>query len=158
MQYTLICKDAGGYNKPSVWDVTLTNNGRSYTVEYTIGCGVRRWKRLFTTSYWAKYIKRGQPVGQLPNLKDCEANLTILQEFDGLTEPIPPTLDDVLDCLVSDAGSVRHGQDFAEWCSEFGYDVDSRKAYKSYKGCIKEWQGLTRLGVDFEQLEAQCQS
>src|SRR5947207_663766 len=40
-----------------------------------------------------------------------------------------PTAEDVLDCLASDATGVQNSRDdFDEWCSEYGYDTDSRKA------------------------------
>jgi hypothetical protein len=43
-----------------------------------------------------------------------------------------PKLADVLDCLASDAAGAENAQDFEEWCSEYGYDPDSRKAEKTY--------------------------
>lgn len=44
-----------------------------------------------------------------------------------------PTAADVLYCLCSDA---RAGElDFEDFCSEFGYDTDSRKAEKIWKAC-----------------------
>jgi hypothetical protein len=36
-----------------------------------------------------------------------------------------PTVEDVLDCLASDAGCAST---FEDWCADFGYDSDSRKA------------------------------
>src|SRR5262245_1458008 len=37
-----------------------------------------------------------------------------------------PTLADVLDCLASDASGFENAGDFTSWCSEYGYDSDSR--------------------------------
>lgn len=45
-----------------------------------------------------------------------------------------PKADEVIDCLASDSNSVDQS-DFEEWCSELGYDSDSRKAEKTYKAC-----------------------
>ncbi len=41
-----------------------------------------------------------------------------------------------LECFLSDAtaGDMR----FDDFCGEFGYDTDSRKAEKTYKECIKQ--------------------
>ena len=153
--------DPGGYDRESVHSVTVNHNGRSYATEYRMGCGLRKWKRTFYHGggYWDKYRKPGQRVGMLPRLKqpkDCECKdhqQAIFDEFNQLTEPETPTLKDVLSCLLLDASSVRHGQTFDEFANEFGYDTDSRKAEGIYRACIETWQGLTRLGADFDKLE-----
>lgn len=47
---------------------------------------------------------------------------------------------DVLACLQKyDCGT------FEDFCSDFGYDTDSRKAYKIYKGVLREWKNVERL-------------
>ena len=59
----------------------------------------------------------------------------------------PPTAYDVLSCLTKyDVGS------FEDFCSEFGYDTDSRAAYKTYKAVLKEWKNIERLFTS-EQIE-----
>jgi hypothetical protein len=60
---------------------------------------------------------------------------------------------DVLHSLVMDAGLVRHGQTFEEFCSEVGYDTDSRKAEASYNECKEEWDLLVSLAIDFDEAE-----
>lgn len=45
----------------------------------------------------------------------------------------PPTAETVLESLVSDASCAQ--EDFEDFCSNFGYDVDSREAYKTWKAC-----------------------
>jgi hypothetical protein len=58
-----------------------------------------------------------------------------------------PDAYDVLAGLTTyDVGSLE------DFCSEFGYDVDSRKAEKIYKAVCKEYQNLCRLFTS-EQLE-----
>jgi hypothetical protein len=34
---------------------------------------------------------------------------------------------------------------FENFCSEFGYDTDSRKAEKTYKLVVKEWEKVTKF-------------
>jgi hypothetical protein len=54
-----------------------------------------------------------------------------------------PTAYDVLACLTTyDPGT------FENFCSDFGYDEDSRKAEKVYKAVCKEWAGVERLFGD----------
>jgi hypothetical protein len=44
---------------------------------------------------------------------------------------------DVLYGLVSDTQGFENARDFEDWASEYGYDVDSRKAERIYKNLSK---------------------
>jgi len=60
-----------------------------------------------------------------------------------------PSAYDVLSCLTKyNTGS------FEEFCSEFGYDTDSRTAERTYKAVIKEYENISRLFTEaqIEQL------
>ena len=46
-----------------------------------------------------------------------------------------PSAAEVLDCLASDSSSIENVRGFEDWCSDFGYDTDSRQAEKTYKAC-----------------------
>lgn len=62
-------------------------------------------------------------------------------------EKLKPTAYDVLACLQKyDVGT------FEDFCSEFGYDADSRKAEKIYKAVLDEWRNVQILFSD-EELE-----
>lgn len=56
-----------------------------------------------------------------------------------------PELRDVLDCLASDASGIDNADSFEDWCDEYGYDPDSRKAESTYKACQTEATQLERL-------------
>lgn len=60
-----------------------------------------------------------------------------------------PTMYDILVCLTkSDVG------DFEDFCSEFGYDNDSRNAEKTYKAVVKEFKNVDNLFGDIlEELQ-----
>jgi len=62
----------------------------------------------------------------------------------------PPKLADVLDCLASDASGYENSNgDFESWCSEYGYDTDSRKAHKTYRIVQRQAEKLRNLlGAD----------
>lgn len=63
---------------------------------------------------------------------------------DGGNKPRPY---DVLACLTKyEVGS------FENFCSDYGYDIDSRKAYKIYKAVMKEWKNIELLFTP-EQIE-----
>jgi len=58
-----------------------------------------------------------------------------------------PTIYDILTCLQKyDVGT------FDQFCSEFGYDNDSRTAEKIYKAVVKEYNNMSRL-FNPEELE-----
>jgi len=54
----------------------------------------------------------------------------------------PPKAYEVLECLVMDANCP---DTFDEWCSEYGYDTDSRKAYNIWQKCRETRKRLTHL-------------
>jgi len=61
-----------------------------------------------------------------------------------------PTAYDLLETLTKyDPNS------FEDFCSEFGYDTDSRKAYKTYLAVCKEWGKVNRFfnSEELEQLQ-----
>ena len=54
-----------------------------------------------------------------------------------------PTAAEVLDCLASD--STDAFETFENWCAEYGYDDDSRKAEKTYAIVQKQAANLKRF-------------
>lgn len=69
--------------------------------------------------------------------------------WQGTGIPEDPTAAGCLESLLSDASC---SEDFGDFCSEFGYDTDSRNAEKIHKGCLKVAKSMKRLlGKDFEK-------
>ena len=67
--------------------------------------------------------------------------------IDTIHFPVVPTMYDILTCLT------KYDPDsFENFCSEYGYDTDSRKAEKTYNAVYDEWLNVSRLFND-EQLE-----
>ena len=78
-------------------------------------------------------------------------NITELKETRTLSKAIPndksnePSKYDILSCLVKyDPGTL------GDFCSEFGYDTDSRKAEKIYNAVEGEWLKVQSLFNDDE--------
>jgi hypothetical protein len=63
-----------------------------------------------------------------------------------LTKATPPKLDDVLYSLVMDSSACE--ESFDDWCANYGYDTDSRKALESYLACQESAAKLRKAGVD----------
>jgi len=53
-----------------------------------------------------------------------------------------------LSCFVSDAMSSKDS--FEDFCSELGYDSDSRKAYKIFKACERSYVKFERIIGDVD--------
>jgi hypothetical protein len=72
--------------------------------------------------------------------------------FDYFTGPAitdDPELDDVMSCLASDANAGQ--QSFRDFCDDFGYDEDSRSAYRTWQACQLTHSKLARLfGPDLQ--------
>lgn len=58
-----------------------------------------------------------------------------------------PTVGAVLDCLASDSSNI--GDSFEDWCADYGYDTDSRKALRTFNMCRRQAERLRKfLGTD----------
>ena len=65
-----------------------------------------------------------------------------------------PTVSQVVSCLLSDARSADE-HTFESFCSEFGYDDDSRTAERAYVACRDCSSALRRiLGDDYDRFNA----
>lgn len=61
-----------------------------------------------------------------------------------------PSAYDLLTCLTKyDPGT------FEDFCSEFGYDSDSRKAEKTYKAVVRDWHKVNKFFTPEEIEELQ---
>jgi len=56
-----------------------------------------------------------------------------------------PELADVLDCLASEAAGLENSQNFDDWCAEYGYDTDSRRAERTFKAIERHTRSLRRV-------------
>ena len=71
--------------------------------------------------------------------------------FQGSAHKTAPSAADVLSCLASDARSGE--QSFEDFCGDFGYDADSRKAHETWKTCARMTKQLHKLlGDAFEEV------
>ena len=138
IELTLVCVNPGKADIPrkqkgeaSVWQYTLTRNGKAISGPYTMGCGLR-------------VDSRGKP---LPNsYKLTTDDVRILQT----SRPAKPILADILHSLQSDASLAS--ESFDDFCGELGYDTDSRKALETYLACQKSGTDLRSLGLNLQEL------
>ena len=70
---------------------------------------------------------------------------------DKIVMPKAPSKYSVLACLTK-----YDPESFEDFCSEFGYDTDSKKADKIYEGVKEEWLNVCRIWNDSE-IEELCE-
>ena len=133
-----------------IYKITLTRGKRSYTFNFG--------QSIADSGF---YYTKGRKVNQIDRSQLTNKHLVAwikLRDYDFLNNgtsdtihyPIAPTAYDVLSCLTkSDPGT------FEDFCSEFGYDEDSRKAEKIYNAVVDEWKNVCALFTDeeIEQLQ-----
>lgn len=145
------------------WDCVLRYKGREMKVKYGYAHGHLRMK---TSSGWGR-LPYGLNIGadskgnlytsrprmghydlrQIPGKKDDGSILfeTSLDYKRTLIKAPAPDVESVLWCTVTDSEVLFNRMTFEDFCSDYGYDSDSRKTYKMYKACLEQGQKLNKL-------------
>lgn len=134
-----------------IYEVTLMRGNRSYTFNFG--------QSLNDSGFYYTYGIQKKPI-ELPKhkeyLKDPKKGSELrgyikthfqfdLMPKDKIHYPEPPTAYDVLTCLTKyDPGT------FENFCSDYGYDADSREAEKTYKAICDEYKSVCALYSDGE--------
>jgi hypothetical protein len=120
-----------GEKSPSLnWTVTIKKGNQSLSTDYMQGIGhLKNYQHGNRLVWYVDAVKLAANTGKWnPNIK---------YETQHFTKDIPkPELIDVLYSLVLDSDVINHPS-FEDWANEFGYDVDSRKAEKTYRECMQ---------------------
>lgn len=144
----------GALNNPNMesekpmdhWFCTLSMNGSHMGVHFSTGLGLRKAEsEPMEYARWMASLGLNERTSNPHQLKARYSSY-----LDGRKYPVKPSLESVLDCLISDAASiVNSGLKFEDWCAEYGYDEDSRKAEKTFNACKEQAQALERfIGSD----------
>lgn len=68
----------------------------------------------------------------------------------GITELDESEVKNALSCFLSDGTCYSSCIDFADFCANFGYDEDSRKAWKVWQACKRSHEKAVKLfGNDY---------
>jgi hypothetical protein len=87
-------------------------------------------------------------------LKNARGNSYTVPFYKGIGLPnTPPTAAEVLECLIDDANGYRNARSFEEWAGEYGYDTDSRAAYRTFEACRRVSERLDKF-LTPEEFEA----
>ena len=131
-----------------IYEITLSRGNREYKFNFgqSINCsGEYKVRKELQNKIWVT-----QTTGGKISLNAVE--FKALKWINGIEKDIlknpnfeAPTAYSVLACLQKyDFGT------FEDFCSEFGYDTDSRTAEKTYKAVLDEWLNVQKLFTDKE--------
>lgn len=123
-------KDAlGGAGSMDEWLCTVTNHAKVERFEYFTGLGHRKCPKAYENT-----MKR-----ELKEYHSSHAT-RIKAKYE---KPVKPHSADLLHCLITDFSACDYS--FANWCNEFSYDTDSRKALETFLACQESGQKLNRV-------------
>lgn len=137
---------AGDKEPRDIYQVTIKRGGRK--ISFRFG------QSLAESEFYYTMGKQKRPIGrdklewnksQLLTFIRMDNRSSFVEKLDTIHRPEPPTAYDVLACLTKyDPGT------FEDFCSDFGYDTDSRTAKKTYKAVKKEWANVQTIWDDSE--------
>lgn len=134
------------------YKVTLENKHHSYTFDFW--GSIADYEKIDAVRNYQKLtmLQTGEDYRREKTLKENQlfAKVRQMKKEDKETyikNSLTPTAYDILACL-----SPMYESTFDDWCSSYGYDVDSRKAYTIYMQCVEQDLNLRKL-FDREELE-----
>ena len=150
-----ICKiEFGGVSRNENWkekekrnwyDVTITTPKGTMNFVFWDSIHNTEISMMTLEQYVEKKLRRRFEDMSYAAKKKAEVQLQKLKD------EAKPNAHSVLTCLQKyDVGT------FEDFCSEFGYDEDSRTAERVYIAVIKEYKDLTRIFTE-EQMEELCE-
>ena len=119
------------------WKVTI--NGEVF--DFKTGMGNRKPVSKFKQEKSAFYKMLRMRI-----VKSKESHDKFIESFQTISKPVKPEIDDVLYCLVMDCSACD--MSFDDWCFDFGYDTDSRKALETYLTCQNNGTRIRKLGIN----------
>ena len=137
-----------------VYRITLTRGRRSYTFQFgqsIVNSGFYYTMGKQKLIIDRKYLLQENKQNLIHHIRR-ESNFQFMNngKSDVIHYPVAPTAYDVLACLT------KYDPDtFENFCSDYGYDEDSRKAEKIYNAVVEEWRNVCALFTDeeIEQLQ-----
>lgn len=138
--------------QPSLnWCVTLKKDGHPVLLtDYMAGSA-------YCPAYSNRTLKRVHGSNSsdfaLAIRQECETGREWKQYGHG--KPILPDTKQVIASLLLDASSILNSAGLEDWCNEFGYDADSRKARKMFDTCMAHALAFrAAVGADkFQELQ-----
>ena len=140
-------------DKRDIYEITLTRDKRVYTFKFGQSINHSGFKLVYSSgSAKGKEVKY---QWQDDAITQCKGSIEKFKKYCidkfgsmgnlAIINPVPPSAYSVLACITKyDVGA------FEDFCSEFGYDIDSVKAHKMYDAVVEEYKNICILYNDAE--------
>lgn len=130
-----------------IYNITLERGSRKYSFKFgnsLHNSGEYIGHRIYCTNTMGKYMFTAAEAKKINPITKRELGIQKNPNFK------QPTAYDVLACLTT-----YNPYDFENFCMDYGYDTDSRKAEGIYEAVKDEWQNVAMLWNDqeIEQLQ-----
>ena len=139
---------ANDKNKRDIYKITIKRGDRKYSFKF--GQSINKSGFYFQMGRNRVEIDRKYTNESKQYLSANKLKLNAFDfstKIDSIHYPTAPTLYEVLTCLQKyEVGT------FEDFCGDFGYDNDSRSAFKIHKAVVKEYEAMQRLFTN-EELE-----
>lgn len=135
-----------GFDKSTPWQCdkyscALTKgNGREAHEEFDFYMGIGNRK---VPQKGSSYLSYRQELSYIKGCGPAEKRRRMAALNKQYAKPVAPHPADLLYSLISDSSAAE--QTFANWCSDFGYDTDSRKALQTYEACQENTDKFRRV-------------
>lgn len=106
----------------------LSTNGITFSARYIGEASPDEFESRSMDQWTIKFTRQGKTQNF-----DYFTGLGLRKKTRFESKPVTPTAADVLYCLTSEYDALSTS--FPDWCADFGYDEDSRKAFKIYEAC-----------------------
>lgn len=124
-----------GFNFPSKRKITVPH---SHGLKYTVTIS-REGRKAYTFDFWSSINETYKKEVEHLN-RNFHHTIDMVRVY---RTAIKPSAYDIFACLS--CGTGTHELTFEEFCSDYGYDTDSRKAEKVYNAACDESRALARL-------------
>lgn len=117
--------------KCDAWRVTFSRGGTSMSTDYFTGLGHRAIPKNVRQPY---YVKSSRDFARWTKEE---------------SKPVTPHAAGVLHSLTMDASATN--ESFNDWCSNYGFDSDSFKAFNMYQACCAISKQLAQVFTHAEK-------
>jgi len=122
-----------------IYEIELKRGNRSY--KFNFGQSLSKSTKLVDKLNGNEFTMNGSSLKGNRRIVDMKFATDYCKRVKGT----PPTSYNILACLTKYEPGT-----FEDFCGEFGYDTDSKKAEKTYNAVKDEWLNVSRLFTDAE--------
>ena len=134
----------GDKDKRDIYSVTISKGSRAFTFDF--GQSIAKSRKIRDTKLSHDYSMDGKGINcnkRIVDMAKFRAGFPVGHIIE--VKGSEPTAYDILACLTKYDPNT-----FEDFCSEFGYSIDSISAMETYKAVKKEWKNVQTIWTDKE--------